>query len=103
VHLDAQPLVIQIEERPVTKGFEQRLSIGELPSEPILPGHVQDQVAEIRLVTGFLPGGKVVIARVVDAEAQVRVQFFGAKVIVALEPAAGSMDPWVSDVRVERR
>jgi hypothetical protein len=101
--VDAHTLVIQIEERPVAKGYELRLSIGELPSEPILPGHVPDQVAEIRLVAGFLPRGEVLIARVVDAEAQMRVEFFGAKVIVALEPAAGSMDPWVSDVRVERR
>jgi hypothetical protein len=101
--VDPQPLVVQIEERPVAKGYERCLSIGELASEPILPGHVPDQVGEIRLVAGFLPSGEVRIARVVDAEAQMRVEFFGAKVIVALEPAAGSMDPWVSDVRVERR
>jgi hypothetical protein len=69
--VDARSLVIQIEDRSIAKRFERRLSIGELTSEPILPGHVPDQVAEICLVAGFLPGSEVFIARVVDAIAGV--------------------------------
>src|SRR5262249_42408456 len=69
-----------------------RLAVGRLAADPQVLGHFPHQVGAVRLVADRLAGSEVVVERVVDAVAPVRVQLVGTEVVVQLDPAARSTD-----------